>query len=114
MPLLTEEDRRFPLLVRPNIAPTEAAPIDVPPTGVVAVRLQLGQKALSSKIHDRKLKLLVCLDLPAEALRSYPNLSVFSPAFKGITRLRASAAEKRARPGSVGENTPGDRYGGPQ
>jgi hypothetical protein len=60
-PLLNEEDRRFPLLVRPDIAPTEAPPVEVPDTGVVVFRLQLGQKALSPRIHDRRFKLLLCL-----------------------------------------------------
>jgi hypothetical protein len=96
-PLLAEEDRRFPLLVRPDVAPTEAPPVEVPETGEVVFRLQLGQKALSSRIHDRRFKLLACLDVPDEVLRAHPNLTVLSPAFKGITRLRPSASERRDR-----------------
>mmetsp|Transcript_11749 Transcript_11749/g.32294 ORF Transcript_11749/g.32294 Transcript_11749/m.32294 type:complete len:196 (-) Transcript_11749:292-879(-) len=97
-PLLPEEDRRFPLIVRPDLAPTEAPPIDVPANGEVSVRLQLGQRALSSRIHDRRFKLLVCLDVPTETLRFNPNLTVFSPPFKGITRLRPTASERRSAP----------------
>jgi len=48
-PFLTEEDRRFPLLLGHDKAPTEAPPVDVPDTGVAVVKLQLGLKALSSK-----------------------------------------------------------------
>ncbi|EOD20274.1 hypothetical protein EMIHUDRAFT_469980 [Emiliania huxleyi CCMP1516] len=97
-PFLTEEDRRFPLLLGPDKAPTEAPPVEVPDTGVAVVKLQLGLKALSSKVHDRRFKLLVALNVPPETLKESPNLTVFSPCFKGITRLRPTAEEKRRRP----------------
>lgn len=97
LPMLAEEDRRFPLLVRPDIALTGAPPVEVPDTGEAVFRLQLGQKALSSRINDRRFKLLACLDVPPEILRAHPNLIVTSPAFRGITRLRPSASERRDR-----------------